>query len=96
MSYKEYDKAWKLLEATGWCQQEFARDKQSDIVDYRSEEACQFCILGAINRVYLDTKHHSILDNHLLQKGIHDVVEWNDNPMRTKEEVIELLKELDI
>jgi hypothetical protein len=101
MSVTKYDKAWKLIEATGWCQGESAKDDRGRSIYARHPQACSFCLMGAIDLVY-DVGNYSkafikVLEavNKLEQKRTY-VSEWNDDPERTKEEVVNLLKGLDI
>lgn len=39
-----------LLDSTGWCQNALARDKDGEQVTVLSEEACWFCLTGAVMR----------------------------------------------
>jgi hypothetical protein len=101
MSVTKYDKAWKLIEATGWCQGESAQDDKGRTIYSRHEKACSFCTMGAINRIYEGSNYseaYSKIFNALnkSEKQRIFVSEWNDDPARTKEEVVNLLKELDI
>lgn len=74
--------ARKTIAEKGWIQGKFHGDNG------------EFCLSGAINRVLpMDI---DLSDIHYEQR-IHDVigtrnfVRWNDNPSRTKEEVLEML-----
>jgi hypothetical protein len=101
MSVTKYDKAWKLLEATDWCQGESAKDDQGRAIYPRHEKACSFCTMGAIDLIYEGLNYSKAFRkvfeavNKLEQKRTY-VSAWNDDPARTKEEVVNLLKELDI
>lgn len=37
-----------LLDKTGWCQHALAKDKDGDKVNVLSEEACSYCLTGAV------------------------------------------------
>lgn len=102
-------RAWEIIEQNGWCQRVPARDGDGNMVDALSDQAVSFCVIGAIWRNYglnADTviekvaarvatpKQRSKPYYALLLNSI--VGGWNDTPNRTKEDVISLLKELDI
>ena len=97
-------KAWELLsDKSKWTKRAFARGGNGEAVDARSEEATCWCTLGAIQRCYLPLAE-------ALEKGMEVawrleqtppiqrfggiVADWND--AATYEEVVALLKELDI
>lgn len=102
MDTPNLNRAWKLIEHTGWTQKSMAKNSQGCITPYNSDTACSFCISGAIARVYpsstvRDKKMNKIRE-HLRSKSEDQCIPvlWNDSPERTKEEVISLLKKLDI
>ncbi len=96
------DRAWKLLEQTDWCQRTYARDKFGYPTKLNDPSACRFCMVGAIKRVYPFTDRENILakiKDKLFNNATNHtttVFLWNDAPVRTKDQVISLLKELDI
>jgi hypothetical protein len=100
-------KAWQILEQNGWCQKVNARSDKGRSCSPVSRKAVSFCIFGAIDRkrtsefgtvdfVGACADINSVQDK--LQATDQDALisAWNDHPDRTKEEVIALLKELDI
>lgn len=94
-------KAYELLEQNDWCKHAYARDREGKAIHCLSNAACSFCTLGAIRKVYRNNYEHEQAKNkvekHLfLTTGCLFVDDWNDAPERTKEEVINLLKELDV
>jgi hypothetical protein len=95
-------KAWQLLEEKDWCQYALAKDSQGFPVRSNSSQACCFCVIGLLAAV-ADTSlkdsfssSYSCLEAHIEKTFNLTVVRWNDHPERTKEEVLAVLKELDI
>lgn len=94
-------KAYEVLEQNDLCKGWYAKDKEGNDVFPLNPDACSFCTMGALQRAYedwyareqatkkLENKIHRITGNFFVAK-------WNDKPERTKEEVVSLLKELDI
>jgi hypothetical protein len=85
-------KAWQLLEEKDWCQGDYARNASGHGVAFNDPQACSFCVVGLLLVIDISNLNYLKLKDHL---GMN-VVEWNDNPERTKEEVLAVLKELDI
>lgn len=82
-------KAYQVLEKYGWIQKTFGNR------DYG------FCLAGAITEAYPKDKDSNKAFNKLVKlhprrfaDGV--VVTWNDNPGRTKKQVVELLKKANI
>ena len=72
-----------------------------DAITVDDETACSFCTTGAIDKAYSDyNTNHQLrfkLEEYLYAKTDNfSIADWNDDPTRTKEEVISVLKELDI
>lgn len=86
----------ELLEKKGWCQHVYARNAAGVPVMYDNESACRFCILGAMEAAGKNLDELKRLRAHMINKYKSDPASWNDQPGRTKEEVIALLKELDL
>lgn len=89
-------KAYELLDSREkWCQGYTALDKQGNVVWSASEDACAYCIVGAVLRCYPRDQQSTTFDklSNVLQRGAST---WNDAPERTWEEVHALLKRLDI
>jgi hypothetical protein len=89
-------KAWELLEEKGWCQYVWARNAEGLSAPIESAMACSFCTRGALERVGAGIPALKKLEHRLSLYSTLQITEWNDHPERTKEEVIALLKELDI
>jgi hypothetical protein len=85
-------KAWELLEEKDWCQGAYARNAFDHGVEVNDPQACSFCVVGLLKATDTWGLNYLKLKEHL---GM-TVVEWNDDPERTKEEVLAVLKELDI
>jgi hypothetical protein len=102
MSIKDYDRAWKLIESVGWCQGKYRKDASGELC-VNPEAACSFCMIGALKAVYgggevYHLKLHDVR-SRLVEKTdrvLIGIAEWNDDKKRTKEEVVAVLKELDI
>ena len=94
-------KAHELLsDPNKWTKDVLARRHDGSPVPPTSPAACSFCIVGALYHCYPSEQAMKIwikLDEEFYdkndEKGIGD---WNDDPSRTHEEVVELLKKLDI
>ena len=89
-------KAWELLEQKGWCQGVFAKDREGESVLPHSPCAEQFCMLGALGAVYRDEEYLSATDCLRRTLGETSLTAWNDDPTRTKAEVIAALKRADV
>ncbi len=89
-------KAWELLSKPGaWTQGFFARDSSGSIRFSREPEACCWCALGGINQCYREwSQMEKAIEK--LEARVGNAAEWNDYPLRTQEEVVAVLKELDI
>jgi hypothetical protein len=102
MAIKDYDRAWKLIKSVGWCRGKYRRDALGRMCS-NPEDACSFCTLGALKAIYGQGEPYRLkvhdVQNKLLEKigkSFFNIVEWNDDKKRTKEEVVAVLKELDI
>jgi hypothetical protein len=94
-------KAFELLEKYGWCQENLATDETGVGCSINDKTAANFCLIGAIYRKNRCSRTSLTED---LAKACRklgfgssaSLSVWNDHPERTKEEVVALLKELDI
>ncbi len=89
-----------MLENVGWCQGEFAKSQDKTVWMGRYttlEEAVQgagvetvdcFCSLGAINAVEADSSIKRLAEENLSTAIGGSILRWNDNPKRTKKEVL--------
>ena len=83
----------ELLRHKDWCQNFAATDKYGNIVGWASEDACAFCVAGAIYRCYGDAEYSDNVTKTLRTfLGVRYVSEWNDMSERTKDEVIAALE----
>lgn len=93
-------KAHELLNTPEkWTKGAFAKDHTGCNVNYNSALAICFCLGGAINRCYNNPEDVFVNANKIgkfLNLPNLKLTEWNDAPERTYEEVITILKELDI
>jgi hypothetical protein len=84
----------RTLIAQGWTQIEYARDAQGRRVRYDTEEAVQFCLLGAARRAAEDIGGHltgADLDAVAELLGFAEteyLIAWNDAPDRTQADVL--------
>lgn len=75
-----------------WTQHTYARDKNGRDCSQWSQEAVCWCLYGAVDKCYENIIE---IDNKIREKVI-SIVDWNDDPNRTFEEVKALVEELDI
>lgn len=90
-------KAWELLQQKEFCKGVGARNSDGHSVNPHSENAVAFCAIGAIARCYVTNVEIDSaikkLRNHL---GTLWIANWSDEKFREKEDVIAVLKELDL
>ncbi len=94
-------KAHELIaKPENWTKCAAARNKNGEPVFESSPQASSFCMIGAIARCYGPDEFREFVErlvNYLrIRKGAVLISNWNDDPARTHEEVLEVLKELDI
>lgn len=93
-----------LSDKSKWIKNVFAKNKEGDEVNYHDPTAYSFCLAGAVRRCYSETEEvfHdislqiSIKTHQDITQWNWSIVQWNDDPERTFEEVKELVEELDI
>ena len=95
-----------LSDESKWVQGNFAVNSQGHYAPSSSDEACRWCIGGAILRCYRNRHYggngtiHSIFNKvitKLRERGWQDgVSDWNDDGTRTFADVQALVTELDI
>lgn len=93
-------KAYEYIER-GWTQGTFARGADGQQVLIHEARATCFCVLGAIIRAYPDPDGQERVFGKLcvhlgLAVGQDSLSDWNDHPDRTRDEVLEALKAVDI
>ena len=94
-------KAYELLSQEGkWAQGSYAKTQDGLMCDVNSPHAFSFCVIGAIERCYFKTEaidiKYKVCNSMSLNRSMRALVAWNDFPARKQEEVVALLKELDI
>lgn len=100
-------KAWELLQKSGWCQGDYAKNESDSDVSPDNPNAVCYCIMGALQRCYPTPEERELHIEKVVQfippsykrYWIPDgaaLVKWNDVKGRTKTEVIELLKTADV
>lgn len=89
--------ACEFLKTHEWTQRSYAKDKDGNKTNIADKEAVSFCVLGVLHRVYNDIFEHS-LKKEMLRRAIPNIriAAWNDDPERTKQEVINMLCKLGI
>lgn len=77
----------------GWCQGALARSRNGRKVCVLSKRAVKFCSSGAVMAITIDP-HKQYLAWATLKSIINQAIVpyWNDDPARTKKEVIEAFK----
>ena len=95
-------KAYEVLEQYDWCKRSYATDEHGRSVTINDPSACYFCTMGAIIKAYDADIVQRIDAANLVRLTLSQryntrrIATWNDDPKRTKDEVVSLLKELDI
>jgi hypothetical protein len=92
-------KTYELLDTPEkWTKGAFARDSKGDPVDPVSPEAVCWCIEGALQKCYpnYDDRWEAVYYRLLEVRKYGGIIFWQDNPERTYEEVIEVLKLADV
>ena len=86
----------------GWTQGSSARDADGQPCDLR--RATCFCLYGALTQAsyeeggslmywIMDPIREPLIDSFIKATGIRNIVEWNDDAKRTKEDVLNALDE---
>jgi hypothetical protein len=91
-----------LSEPSRWTQGACGRDKLGRPCSPLSENAVQYCIVGALMRAYSRELHNAVYDRAI--KAIVDIygeepismVYWNDEPGRTFADVKKVLETADV
>jgi hypothetical protein len=76
-----------------WTQGSYAKDKDNFIVTINSLEAVKWCLKGAIHKCYPDHIEAGEI-YYKISKKVRSINQYNDT--HTYEEVMELVRELDI
>lgn len=93
-------KAYELLDSPEkWTQGHFGKTAAGVGVFGRHADAVCWCLLGALQRCYHDSGSvNEMAIRARLRSWLetNSIISWNDAPERTYDEVISVLKELDI
>ena len=93
-------KAWELLNEPGkWTQGYFAKDAAGVLQDdVKDPSVVSWCMLGAVAYCYGWDAHYCEARDRLTDRirPPRTLTQWNDDPVRTYEEVVGVLKELDL
>ena len=104
-------KAYQLLtSAQTWCQESPAQDSAGTKLQALDPRAVKWCVLGAIQKAYPPVGWNAVMDNLLRGLSVSElgikqmngsdkacsIMEWNDDPQCSFEEVKELLVGIDI
>lgn len=92
-------KLTEFYEKYNWIKGGYAQDASGKWVDAVAENACSFCIAGAVFRMYPNdaSRRHEILRLLLdyVRRRINriwgSVTDWNDSGVKSKEEFISVL-----
>jgi len=90
----------------GWCQDALAKNKHGNSVYVMAEEACEWCMMGAIIRSTMDklkpeswAEYENVADNVVQVVSQHieldcglSIDQYNDSAYRTQAEVVEKLR----
>jgi hypothetical protein len=92
-------KAYELISSPfKWTKGCFARDRHGAAISEYSDDATCFCLVGAIHKCYEDDTDGEY--NALMQLegalNVDSLPRWNDEPERTHEEIVGVLKKFDI
>ena len=83
-----------------WTKGEYARTAKGNAIGATEENACKWCMEGAITKAYVsfsDWMHiWNQADDICLEKTGYNMHEYNDMPETTHADVYKLLKEMDI
>ena len=82
--------------AKGWCQKYSALDSEGKLVWADSTSAVQWCLVGALRAAYeeLPEQRRKVAGKLQAKLGHLQFSKWNDEPKRTKAEVIALLQSI--
>lgn len=86
----------------GWCRNKWSADEHGNFVSVEDRRACQFCIRGALVKTEMESYPKSTPESiavfdqakkaigKMIPGGI-GITPWQDNPKRTKEEVLAVI-----
>ena len=82
--------------AKGWCQGVAAKDDSGAMCYPEDSRAREWCLIGALIAVYPEANKTRQDVTTKLQHALGELgfAKWNDDPKRTKQEVIDLLESI--
>lgn len=92
-------KAYELLsDESRWAKKSYAYEFEGGPCDPKSGNAVAWCVLGAIERCYYDGVRNGVYADVInkVRKRVGPISAWNDARERKYEEVVAVLKELDV
>ena len=87
-----YNEAAKLIEK-GWNQETYAEDERGVDCDSNSKNAVSWCVLGALSYAAQLNGFYLPQDLVTYLEPKQSLANWNDDPSRTQEQVVKLLKD---
>jgi hypothetical protein len=85
-----------LSRPENWIKHQFAVNKEGNCTDPENDNACAWCLLGAIDKCYEKHESPRIRDRVRFRINGGAISSWNDSPLTRYENVIKLVEELDI
>lgn len=85
-----------FLTATNWTKLAYARDENGFTVSTESDEACKFCLAGALIHCYGSTPEGQAAYEKLSKLVLMPIETWNDLSIRKFEDVQQLLELADV
>jgi hypothetical protein len=92
-------KAYEVFEKRGlkWIQRNMAEDALGCSTYISDPEVRSVCMLGAIRMAYRGSKEKMCAVEGIVRRRIGgSITQWNDDRLRTFDEVVKVLKELDV
>lgn len=92
-------KVSELLNEHNWIKGERALNHAGIATTVNDVDACQWCLIGAIEKCYLSNgldKFLAIVNSVYNYLNIGSVVNWNDDPKRTFADIHQVITALDI
>ncbi len=82
--------AYEFLKTVEWTQGALARKADGSNCEMFSEEAVAFCLSGVVLRTYKEKANEAYKKIYDLIGLNVNVIKYNDDPSRTKEDVLQL------
>lgn len=85
-----------LTNETKWTTDYAARNMIGNEVSYKDPSACCWCMIGAIQRCYGPSVAEDIMIKVRTHLGTRFITHWNDDPIRSFQDVRNLVETLNI